>query len=93
MLVKMILAAGDIPDESRVRKKTGEKWYTLRSEISIYGVPGGLRPQVIVIKTPGVKFLVSDEGTVNAVPDTSELVVEWTADHVVEFLQDFTSGD
>lgn len=69
--ISVLLAASEIPEGSTVTKRTGEKEYTLRSSVQVYG-------QNIEIKAdPGTIFLIDTRtGNANAIPSSTVLV--WT---------------
>jgi hypothetical protein len=76
-MYKLILSANEIPFGSTVTKKTGEKKYTLREKIVVYNGSKIIAPMEIKAE-PGVAFIVSENGDVNAIEDSTELV--WLAE-------------
>lgn len=82
--MKVILRASEIPDESTVTKLTGKKEYILRSSVKIYGTV----PVQEIKAELGAKFIVSENGNVNAIPGTVELVVKLDRYQIIELLED-----
>lgn len=68
---RIILHAAEIPIGSTVTKKTGEKPYILRKELTIYGKMADV-PQKIVAKD--VFFMIDERGGINAIPHDQELM-------------------
>ena len=74
--MKVILPVKDVPIGSIVTKPTGEKEYTVRKTIKIYGLSKELDPQEMM--SDGVRFLVSDNGDLTAIQENKE--VAWNVD-------------
>lgn len=68
--LRVLLPASHVPNGSQVTKKNGTKLYTLRGSIVIHG------DKKQEIKGDGVQFLISQDGQINAIPETTELLVE-----------------
>jgi|CXWL01.1.fsa_nt_gi phage-related protein len=61
--IKVILAAGDIPDGATVTKVTGEQQFTLKRNLKIYGEHG----VEITNTSDKVLFMVSSGGVINTI--------------------------
>lgn len=71
MTLEVIMVAGEIPNGSKVRKITGSYIYTLLHKMLIYGGP----PPFKEIKPdPNLKFMLSEDGAINVIADTKNLV-------------------
>ena len=79
-MITVLLPAGQIPDDSKVRKVTGQKVYTLKREVRIYGEGG------TTVKCEGVVYLCA-EGSVNGVKDTTMLAMDMTDDELYDLLE------
>lgn len=79
--ISVLLAASAIPVGSTVTKRTGEKEYTLRSSVKVYG-------QNIEIKAdPGTIFLIDTRtGDANAIPSSTVLMWTTTTERLWEWL-------
>ena len=73
--LRVLLPASHIPNGSQVTKKTGTKPYTLRGSIVVHG-DKKKEIQKQELKGDGVAFLISQDGQINAIPETTELLVE-----------------
>lgn len=71
---RLILEAQEIPLNSIITKIKGHKEYTLRDRIRIYD-PNNPKKEVKALD--GSRFLVNDNGDINVVSKTTELV--WLA--------------
>ena len=80
--IKIILPASDIDDGATVYKIKGSVPYTLRNKLIIYGDP----EKKTIEPTKGVIFLINAHGNINAVPDTTELMVLVDADDFANHL-------
>lgn len=82
-VVRLLVPLGDVPLESRVTKRSGEKIYCVRNHIRVF--TSGKDTQVIESDV-GCRFLVSDNGDVNAMGCTTPVL--WYADPqaVAEYL-------
>lgn len=74
MTISIVLEARQIPNESDVCKATGSKVYTLRREIRIFKEKK-LKDEDIpnITASDGIVFLVSDDGNINCVSETTKL--------------------
>ena len=70
-LLFILMRAANIPDKSRVKKRTGEVIYTLRTKLTVYPEVRGEKPPLSV---DGV-FLVSHSGDINQI--TPDLLLLW----------------
>lgn len=69
--MKLIARAGQVPDQRKVTKVTGEKVYTLRTKVPIYGKHREM------LQEEGFVFLVDPEaGYLEKVPVDKEVAVE-----------------
>jgi len=84
--IKVVLPACSIPVDSLVTKRTGQKVYTLRKEIRIFGTS----ERRGITADAGVLFLVSENGDINAIPAGTELVWSATADELRDLLDPVT---
>ena len=88
-VIKVILPLIEIPDGSLVTKITGRKEYTVQSTIKVHGLPSTSE-----IKSDGVKFLVSEDGTGNINAHVNTFEVLWHVNkHEVEALLDILGVD
>lgn len=62
-----------MPDKTKVTKRNGEKVYTLRHKIQIYQE----REYDEIVSEEGFVFLVDHEGTINIIPDTTQLLANF----------------
>lgn len=81
-MIEILLRVSKIPDGSIVTKVTGEKQYTLKREIRIYG-DGEFRSIKADLDTA---FLVAAD-TINAVPGDMNLKVVMTKEEAIELLE------
>jgi len=74
--MRVLLKAKDIPANGRyvVTKRNGEKKYTLRDVIKIHG--SGTIPSQEFKAEGDARFLVSSDGSANAISGDVELLVE-----------------
>jgi hypothetical protein len=84
-MIKLILPANQIPVESTVTKKTGDKKYTLRKELRVFSID---KTEQKIKAENGTVFIVSEKGDANAVSGTEELVWHATNNAALEFLQE-----
>jgi hypothetical protein len=75
-MMKLLIPIKDVPEGERVTKKTGEKLYTVRDRIRIFSDDVNVRKEIKA--DDGVRFLVNDNGDVNAVDAKSEYI--WYVD-------------
>jgi hypothetical protein len=88
MTVTILLAAGDIQECTKVRKPNGSKQYTLRTDLKLYGE--GAK----VVKTDAnVRFLVSEDGSINLVPPDMVLALDMSLDESIEYLEEIRNRD
>lgn len=77
-LISIQIEVGRVPDGEKVKKIRGEKEYAVRSEVKIHQQKGRFDPDVPhEIKGEGCVFLVSDNGYISCIPETT--VVVWRA--------------
>jgi hypothetical protein len=82
-IFKLLLPSNEIPLGSTVTKPTGEKKYILRNEIKIYG-----SKEQIIKADEHSRFIVSDNGDINSVGDTSILCWHVDKDELIEYLNE-----
>ncbi len=87
-MITLVVDAARIPDETTVRRPTGQKEYTLKREIKIHAdsslisVPQGIKCNGDVV------FLMS-EGNINAVAGTTKLAIDFEdEEQSVDFLEE-----
>ena len=82
---KLILQAQEIPVDSDVTKKTGDKVLKIKDRITIYDKSAN--HQTIEPKD-GTRFLIDSSGSIDVVSNTTELV--WIVDQndLINFLED-----
>lgn len=73
--IKVLLPANEIPVGSRVTKRTGDKVYTLRNEIKVFGLANSNQ---VLKGEDGVRFLIAPDGNAGAVDGQTELL--WHTD-------------
>ncbi|NIT79612.1 MAG: hypothetical protein GWN58_33180 [Anaerolineae bacterium] len=83
MRLKVILAAHYLPERATVTKPTGQKEYTLTSEIRFYGDNAPEK----VTADKNIRFLVSGDGAVNIISADKELAWNVHADELRDFLE------
>lgn len=77
-IFKIIVQASNLEDGAIVTKKTGQKEYTVRRSIKIYGE----NRQQIKCDADNI-FLVDSEGNINQIKDSTELLVHISADNLL----------
>ena len=82
---KMILPSWQIPLNSTVTKITGQKPYTLKDRVIVYGEAGDKRE---LRANDGTVFIVSNTGDINAISNTTELLWEAEKWAILDFLED-----
>lgn len=68
--MRIIIAASQVPPDSQVTKKTGQKLYTLRHRLRIFGDG----PTKETLPGEGKVFLVANNGDSNVIPLEEEVV-------------------
>ena len=88
-MIKVILPANEIPLDSIVTKRTGEKEYILKDRMRVFGREQGQDGEVVA--KDGCRFLVKD-GDANVVSPDTELV--WLVDEGIlsSFLYAYING-
>lgn len=84
-MIKVILPASEIPLNSIITKRTGQKQYTIKDEILVYDNKGIHKK----IKCEnGSRFIFSKDGTINVIDSTMELC--WLAENyeLVKYLDE-----
>ena len=77
MKMKMLMPAENIPLGQTVTKKNGEKPYTIRDCVKIYGDADPNRQRELKADD-GTRFLISESGDINVINGDVELV--WIVD-------------
>jgi hypothetical protein len=85
---KVIVQASNLEDGAVVTKKTGQKEYTVRRSIKIYGE----NRQEIKSDADNI-FLVDSEGNINQIKDSTELLVHVRADSLYYDLDSYINDD
>jgi hypothetical protein len=83
--MKVLMQAYDIPLESSVTKKNGEKKYTIRDRVKIFGDTDPERQKELVADD-GTRFLVSEKGDINVIAGETELVWHIEMERLHDFL-------
>lgn len=86
--IRLLLRAKYIDDGATVTKPTGQKKYTLRRSIKIYGE----NQQEITCDVDNV-FLVDEQGNINMIADSTELMVYMNIGDLYYDLQDVVMWD
>jgi hypothetical protein len=73
-MLRVLIKASELPDGQVVTKRNGEKLYTLRHAIHVHG--SGDIPSQQINASKGARFLVSSDGSVNAISDATEVLTE-----------------
>lgn len=85
---KVIIQASHLEDGTIVTKKTGQKEYTLRRSIKIYGE----NRQEIKCDADNI-FLVDSDGNINQITESTELLAQISADNLYYDLDSFLNDD
>jgi len=91
-VIKVMLPAWQIPVGSTVTKRTGRKEYILTDRLTVYPLAGHGEKQEIRADD-GVRFLVQEHGTANAIQGSLELVWITTMDGLQCFLHEQNMED
>lgn len=86
--MRLLLRAQYVGDGATVTKATGQKKYTLRRSIKIYGE----NQQEIKCDVDNV-FLVDEQGNINMIPDSTELMVYMSVEELYHNLYDVVMWD
>lgn len=82
--MKVILEVREIPVGSTVTKKTGEKVYTLRDDVKIYGSTQEQTETLRELKADsGTRFLIAQNGDISIVSGDVEML--WHVDGRILF--------
>lgn len=84
-MITLIVALGEVPLGARVRKITGEVFYTVTDKISIYNEDTS---QKIIKAERGTAFMISDNGYINAVSVDKKVALDMQLVEAIEFLQE-----
>lgn len=88
--MKLVLPLHMIKDEVTITKVTGQKEYTVRREIKIFGCDGTKSIKC----DPGAVFLVDQNGNANALSDTAEVAISFSsACDLIAFLQEYNEEE
>ena len=80
--MRVLLPAGEIPIGATVTKRTGEKPYILRDQITIF-----TEPKQVIKAGDQARFLVGDNGDVNVVAMVTELLWTVSEDELSDYLE------
>lgn len=83
-MIKVILPAFSIPEGRKVTKITGSTFYTLLKEIKVYGEK---KEDLQVLSSPDVRYLVGENGSINAISAGKELMWRASADDLMRYLR------
>jgi len=87
-IFKVIVQASDLEDGAIVTKKTGQKEYTVRRSIKIYG------ENRLEIKSDADNiFLVDSDGNINQIKESTELLAHIRADSLYYDLDSYINDD
>jgi hypothetical protein len=82
--MKVLMEVRDIPVGATVTKKTGEKIYTLRDDVKIYGSTQEQTEALRELKADeGTRFLISQNGDISIISGDTELL--WHVDGRILF--------
>lgn len=87
-MVELILRLSDVSDDTVVYKPTGEKKYRVRRQINFYHSDSNAEKIPPIIAEKGVAFLVSDDGSVNVVPELTKVRVVFPIGDAIAYLQE-----
>ncbi len=85
--MRIVLSAKEIPDGETVTKKTGEKEYILRHTIKIFAPQGKKGEEKQVPMVIAGYFLISPNGDINQIVESTELMWRATASDLYYKLQ------
>lgn len=89
MTITLVLQAQFIPEDSVIRKITGEKTYVLKKRIKVYG-PNS--PVSESLGGPDVQFIIGQsDGSITAVTSTQEFALDLLIDDAIDLLADLAS--
>jgi hypothetical protein len=88
--ITVLLAAADVPLEAKVTKRTGQKVYTLRDRLRVFGEKGERRE---IVALDGTRFFVDDKGDANVIAGTTEVMWVTTRDTLVRWLSRYSRDD
>ncbi len=91
MIMKILMAAQDIPLGSIVTKRTGDKLYTVREGIKIYGTPEQQSTREIKCDD-GTRFLISETGDISIVSNDTELLWHVSDEDLYSYLDGKING-
>lgn len=83
MKISVIMEASQVPLGAKVTKRTGEKIYTIRDRLRVFGEKGERRE---IIAKGGTRFFVNDEGDANVISGTTTVVWVTDSDTLVRWL-------
>lgn len=87
-VLKVIVEARHLEDGTIVSKKTGQKEYTIKRSIKIYGE----NRQEIKSDADNI-FLVDSDGNINQIKDSTELLAHIPADYLYRDLDEYLDDD
>lgn len=92
--MKLILEAKSIPVGSTVTKKTGEKEYTIRDDIKIYGSTSPEQKETLreLKADAGTRFMVSNDGNINIIQGDLELIWHVEPNVLYDWLSDLKAS-
>jgi len=95
MTMKVLIAASEIPVGGKVTKKTGEKVYTIRDDIKIYGKTGPEQTETLreLRADRETRFMVSEDCSINIISGDTELLWHVDAEELYRYLYTKTQLD
>jgi hypothetical protein len=85
--MKVLIQARSIPVGSTVTKKTGDKPYTLRDDVKIYGSTQEQTEALRELKADeGTRFLISQTGDISIISGDVELLWHVTEEVLYQYL-------
>ena len=91
-IVKVLMEAKNIPENSIVTKKTGEKRYTLKNKINVYSADD-VRPEEKVKLNIDGYFLFGARGSINQIAEDLELCWMVSLEELIVLLEDIKYGE
>lgn len=91
-MITLVIEVGLLPDGILVRKVTGNKTYTIKRTIKIYGEVSDAGNKKEIICDHGTLFLMTDK-SINCVPESMKVAIDFveTEDAIV-FLESLEGG-
>ena len=81
--MKVLMPVSEVPIGSTITKKTGEKEYTVREKIRIFG---DNTHQKEICADDNTRFLISDNGDINVISGDTEVLWLVTSEKLYQYL-------